>query len=105
MILSFFKRLFRSENMIQVGIALVVLLILHNFVVALISRDALTERNDFSKQRQAILTQIDQIGTNVNLIDLGFRGYFMIPKDNFKNPLEIAREQHNANMDSLHNHM
>ncbi|MCA6073240.1 GAF domain-containing protein [Fulvivirga sedimenti] len=105
MILSFFKRLFRSENMIQVGIALVVILILHNFVVALISRDALTERNDFIKQRQAILAQIDQIGTNVNLIDLGFRGYHMIPKENFKNPLEIAREQHNANMDSLQSQM
>ncbi len=101
MILSFFKRLFRSENMIQAGIALIILLILHNFVVALISRDALKERNAFLQHRQAVHNQIDQIGTNVNLIDLGFRGYYMVSQDNFKNPLEIAREQHRANMDSL----
>ena len=101
MIKRFLLNLFRSENIIQIGIIIVCLLIVHNFVVALISQKALEERNEFIRERQSLISSIDQISTNVNLIDLGFRGYYLVPQENFKNPLEIAREQHKANMDTL----
>lgn len=102
---SFFKSIFRSENAIQIAIVFIALLILHNFVVALYSKQALKERNEFIKVSQVVLDQIDQIGTNVNLIDLGYRGYYLVPTEKFREPMEIARRQHQINMDSLQHYM
>ncbi len=101
MIKRFFKRVFHRDNIIKAGIGVIAILILHNFVVALYNKRTTREYNEFVVEHRDASTRIDQIGTNVNLIDLGLRGYFMIPKPNLKEPLEIARRQHRENIDSL----
>lgn len=98
---NFFSYISRADNFIQVGIILIIILILHNFAVSLYSNSALRERNAFLDKRMATLESIDALGTNVNLIDLGVRGFFMIPEEKLKEPLEIARKQHRLNMDTL----
>jgi CHASE3 domain sensor protein len=101
----FFKKVFHSDNLIYIGIGFIAFLILHLFVVSVYSKKVLTKRNEFIKTHMAVLKQIDQIGTNVNLIDLGYRGYYLVPTEKFKSPLEIARTQHKENMDSLEYYM
>lgn len=98
---TFFKRVFKRDNIVQFGIGLIAFLILHNFVVALYSKRSTREHNEFLLAQRDITTRIDQVSTNVNLIDLGFRGYYLLPKDNMKEPLEIARKQHRETIDTL----
>ncbi len=97
----FFRKFFRKENIVQFGIAVIALLILHNFVVALYDKRSSREYDEFQVNQREVLSRIEQIGTNVNLIDLGFRGFYLVPKENFKEPLEIAKRQHRINIDTL----
>jgi len=95
------KRFFKEERILFVAIGVVAFLILHNFIVGLYTKDAQEKFSEFQDTQREALYRIEQIGRFVNLIDLGFRGYYVIPEDQLLSPLNIAREDFPVNMDSL----
>ena len=95
------RRIFKEENVLYIAISIIAILILHNFVVSLYSKSAQNEFNEFQIKQRDALARIEQIGRFVNLIDLGFRGYYLIPEEQFLNPLNIAQTDFPVNMDSL----
>lgn len=83
------------------GIVVVSLLITHNAIVTFYNRSALNDRTEFEEQYLLINEVLDKNTTMINLMDLGLRGYFMIGKENFAQPYDIAMEQYAANLDTL----
>lgn len=92
---------FFSNYAITIGITTVGILIAHNAVVSYIGQKAIRERNKFEEIQLTVNQLIDTHSTLVNLMDLGLRGYFMMRKDNFIDPYNIAMEQYRNNLDTL----
>ncbi|MEJ2005204.1 MAG: hypothetical protein P8X57_09625, partial [Cyclobacteriaceae bacterium] len=95
------RRFFKEERVLFFAIGIIAVLILHNFIVGLYSKSAQNKFNEFQDTQRDALFRIEQIGRYVNLIDLGFRGFYVIPEEQLLSPLNIARREFPINMDSL----
>ncbi|MEL7004260.1 MAG: GAF domain-containing protein [Bacteroidota bacterium] len=92
---------FYKKYSVQIGIWIILVLIINNFVAALYGRLVLEERNDFISRRIDIDRRLAELDRTVNLMDLGFRGYFMMRKEGFKEPYTRSLEIYGENLDLL----
>lgn len=97
------KSIFSSinRNFVNIGITVVIVLILHNFIISFYGRIALNELNEFESTYLSVNNCIEEQSRMVNLMDLGLRGYYMNRKENFADPYNIAQEKYKENLDSL----
>lgn len=94
---------FLKKYSIRIGIGVIFLLIINNFIVAIYGRLVLEERNEFINQRIIIDQKLAEMNQDVNLLDLGFRGYYMVQEEGFKEPYNIAIKKYEKNLDILKN--
>ncbi|MEM9299224.1 MAG: GAF domain-containing protein [Bacteroidota bacterium] len=90
-----------KRHAVEIGMSVVFLLILINFAISSYSKTELNNRNEFVANRLEVNSRLSELDRSVNLMDLGFRGYYMINKDGFKDPYMTALDIYGANLDTL----
>ena len=86
---------------IRAGILLVIVMIVGNLIVTFMGKAILSHRNEFIADRAKIDLAVETVGKNVNLMDMGLRGFYMSSSEAFLDPYNAAVLTYDDNFDSL----
>ncbi len=90
-----------SKNGLIIAIYFILALIISNTVSAIFFRNKIVE-NSITKERVlTVISGLEAMNTNVNLVDMSLRGYIIDQNDGFLNPYVTAMAGYQANLDSL----
>ncbi|MCX2745597.1 GAF domain-containing protein [Mangrovivirga sp. M17] len=96
-------RIFFIRYAFTVSIVIVALLIVQNALMTFYGEQALKKKHETEQAYREVNEMLDASTLFINLMDLGLRGIYMMKKENFAEPYDIAMEQYEDNFISLEN--
>ncbi len=96
-----FIRNFLEQHGLAAAIYIILIMIVGNSIFAVIFRNRIVENIRIKEQVIAVNQGIQNMNSNVNLADMGLRGYMIIQDDGLLNPMVNAVAGYQENLDSL----
>ena len=90
-----------SKNGLALAIYFILFLIIGNTVFSIVFRNEIVKNSNNKEKVMVALSGIESMNTNVNLADMGLRGYMIIQDDALLSPMVGAVEDYQANLDGL----
>ena len=90
-----------NKNGLALAIYFILFLIIGNTVLSVVFRNDIVKNSNIKEKVIVALSGIESMNTNVNLADMGLRGYMIIQDDALLSPMVGAVEDYQANLDGL----
>jgi PAS domain S-box-containing protein len=90
-----------NKNGLALSIYFILFLVIGNTVFSIVFRNDIVKNSRNKELVISALSGIESMNTNVNLADMGLRGYMIIPDDAILNPMVGAVENYQSNLDAL----
>lgn len=90
-----------TKNGLVIAIYFILALIIGNSVFAIFFRNEIVDNSTTKERVLTAINSIDAMNTNVNLVDMGLRGYIIDQDEDFLTPYHSGVEGYQKNLDNL----